>query len=174
MGGRVLIMMGGTKMGDLSVDELLAAIENDKIYLKIKIGSNRFTMDNHVPIHVHVVESAIPGVYKPDKGHCIHHVDNNPRNNTPRNLVLCESQEYHLLLHVRTRALKACGNANWRMCSYCKQYDAIEKLSVCYSHKGDKKYLQYRHAKCYSDYEKSRSRKAAKKMAKSLLEGVEI
>ncbi len=61
------------------------------------------------------------------KGNIIHHLDGNPRIDK-NNLVLCESQKYHLLLHTRLRAYKACGNPNWRKCHICKEYDAHENL----------------------------------------------
>ena len=37
---------------------------------------------------------------------------------------------YHMLLHQRIRALKACGHANWRKCKYCKEWDAPKNLSI--------------------------------------------
>ena len=38
-------------------------------------------------------------------------------------LVICESHEYHHLLHVRQRAYTACGHPAWRKCTFCKQWD---------------------------------------------------
>lgn len=63
----------------------------------------------------------------------VHHVDctKNPRSE----LVICQDAEYHHLLHLRTRALDACGNPNWRRCRYCGQHDAPENL-VSYSGRG--------------------------------------
>lgn len=39
------------------------------------------------------------------------------------NLVICNNKAYHLLLHVRYRALMACGHPTWRRCVICKKYD---------------------------------------------------
>ena len=43
-------------------------------------------------------------------------------------LVACEDQAYHLLLHRRERALKACGYKDWRKCHYCGKYDDLNNL----------------------------------------------
>lgn len=58
----------------------------------------------------------------------IHHIDGNPANNKNNNLVVCEDQAYHMLLHQRQRAYNACGHANWKKCKYCKQYDDPKNL----------------------------------------------
>lgn len=57
---------------------------------------------------------------------CVHHVDENPANNTPSNLVICPDAAYHKLLHRRTDALKATGNPNWKRCYICGSYSAPE------------------------------------------------
>jgi hypothetical protein len=53
----------------------------------------------------------------------IHHKDGNHHNNTLSNLVVCEDEAYHQLLHRRQKAFDTCGHANWRWCSFCKTYD---------------------------------------------------
>lgn len=58
----------------------------------------------------------------------VHHVNEDPTDNRPSNLVICENQAFHRLLHMRTRALKACGNANWTKCDLCKQYGPPETM----------------------------------------------
>lgn len=45
-------------------------------------------------------------------------------------IVICENRKYHALLHTRTRALRACGHANWRKCRFCKQWDKPESLYI--------------------------------------------
>ena len=78
--------------------------------------------------HVLVVEQAL-GKPLPSEA-VVHHVDGDPLNNNPKNLVVCPNQEYHMLIHRRQRALDACGHADWLKCKYCKQYDAVENLYV--------------------------------------------
>ncbi len=76
----------------------------------------------------------------------VHHVDGNKRNNENDNLIICEDSDYHRVLHVRERALRACGNPNWRKCSICKEYDASSNLY--YSKSGN----NYRHVRCHNKY----------------------
>jgi hypothetical protein len=78
--------------------------------------------------HVLVASEAL-GKAIPPKA-VIHHVNGDSHDNRPANLVVCENQEYHGLLHVRTRALEACGNANWLKCKLCKQWDDTKNLTV--------------------------------------------
>lgn len=58
----------------------------------------------------------------------VHHVNCDRSDNRPQNLVLCDSHEYHSLLHKRQRAYDECGNADYLNCRYCKQWDAPENL----------------------------------------------
>lgn len=78
--------------------------------------------------HVLIAERAI-GKPLPRRAQ-VHHVDEDRGNNKPSNLVICESSAYHQLLHLRTRALRACGHADWRRCHVCKEYDAPGSLKI--------------------------------------------
>lgn len=50
----------------------------------------------------------------------VHHVDEDTTNNAHRNLVICQDNAYHALLHQRTKALRAGGNPNTeRVCCTC-------------------------------------------------------
>jgi len=51
------------------------------------------------------------------KGAVNHH---HPSIKNATNLVICENDAYHKVLHQRMRALNACGHSNWRKCKYCK------------------------------------------------------
>lgn len=58
----------------------------------------------------------------------VHHHNENRSDNGPGNLVVCEDNAYHYLLHARMRAKAACGNANWKKCGICKEYDDPKNL----------------------------------------------
>lgn len=90
-------------------------------------GYTGFTRNgNRIFEHVEIAEKVL-GKKLPD-GVIVHHVDCDESNNTNKNLVICPDQNYHMLLHVRTRAYEACGNASWRKCKICKKHDDPKNL----------------------------------------------
>lgn len=102
--------------------------------------------------HILVAERAI-GRLLPD-GAVVHHINGVRTDNRPANLVVCEDQSYHSLLHVRAAALQACGNPSWRRCFRCKEW-------------GDPATLNSRnvHIECASAYERIRTeRRRAKRL----------
>lgn len=60
------------------------------------------------------------GRYLPNKAVIHHH--------TTEQLVVCENQAYHIFLELRTRALKNCGNVQFRKCLYCQRWDDPNNL----------------------------------------------
>jgi hypothetical protein len=64
----------------------------------------------------------------------VHHNDEDPTNLKHSNLVACEDQEYHMILHQRMRALVECGHASWLKCWICKKYDAPENVTINHKH----------------------------------------
>ena len=71
------------------------------------------------------VEQKIGRYLKPKEA--VHHHYNKDGSAT---LVLCPDKTYHSLLHIREEALRYCGHANWRKCTYCKQYDDLKNLII--------------------------------------------
>lgn len=80
----------------------------------------------YVPEHVLVAEGVL-GRYLP-AGAVVHHVNEQRADNRPINLVVCQNNAYHHLLHRRTRAFIACGRPSWRKCPFCKRYDSPDNL----------------------------------------------
>lgn len=78
----------------------------------------------------------------------VHHFDGTKNNDKNGNLVLCQDQAYHLLLHIRERAYRDCGNPNFLKCRICKKYDDPENLTIL-------KGRQY-HKKCAAEYQRNR------------------
>lgn len=82
----------------------------------------------HVYEHILVAERALGHSLPPQA--VIHHVNEITSDNRPSNLVICQDQTYHMLLHIRLRALKACGNAEFRKCTICQVYDDPNNLHI--------------------------------------------
>jgi len=80
----------------------------------------------------------------------IHHVNNKRADNSPGNLVICQDRSYHRLLHQRTLALKASGQANWLKCKYCGTYDDPKNMTV-----NAQKHRGY-HRSCAAEYQQNR------------------
>lgn len=75
--------------------------------------------------HVLVAERAL-GKRLP-RGAVVHHVDENPNNNDPSNLVLLQSQSEHMLLHAKKRILDAGGD--WRLDKVCGTCNTLKRKS---------------------------------------------
>lgn len=102
----------------------------------------RATPKGYVPEHILIVEKAMGKFLSPK--HKVHHFNEDTANNVNKNLVACEDQKYHLLLHRRKRALEACGHANYRKCGYCGQWDHPQNLEDSDKHP--------RHPECRREY----------------------
>lgn len=81
-----------------------------------------------VPEHRLVVERVL-GKVLPRHAQ-VHHWNGDSQDNRPCNLLVCQDNAYHMLIHARMRALEACGDPSWRRCTHCKVWDAPANLVV--------------------------------------------
>lgn len=102
---------------------------HQKGYLMIKkLGHPRADNRGYVFEHILLAEKIL-GKSLPQSA-CLHHLNGNPADNRPKNLVICQDNAYHKLLHQRTRAWQECGHANWRKCTICQQWDDPKNLYI--------------------------------------------
>lgn len=102
---------------------------NNRGYILIQQPNHpRATPKGYVPEHILIVEKAMGKLLS--SKHKVHHFDENTANNANINLIVCEDQKYHFLLHRRKRALEACGHANYQKCDYCGQWDDPKKFEM--------------------------------------------
>lgn len=117
-------------------------------------GHPREDPKGYVKEQILVAERAL-GKYLPP-GAIVHHVNEIKVDNSPGNLVICPDRSYHMLLHARLRAYRACGHAAWRQCKYCKSYDDLANLkSMGMGRHGG----GYAHAQCRRLYQQQQAKK---------------
>lgn len=118
---------------------------HQKGYLLIKMpGHIRADKRGYVFEHILVAENILG---KPlPTGACIHHNNEDKTDNQPENLVICQDNAYHKLLHLKMVALKECGHADWRKCKFCQQYDDPNNLYIAPNNKN------IRHRACWKTY----------------------
>src|SRR5205814_2944230 len=71
-----------------------------------RINGQRMLIQEHVLLAEKALGREMP------KGAEVHHLDGNYNNNTPANLVICESSQYHRLLEARLRQYRDTGSLN--------------------------------------------------------------
>lgn len=90
-------------------------------YILIRAMDHPRSMRGYVYEHILLAERAL-GRILPATAQ-VHHVNEIKSENTGGNLVLCENDAYHKLLHRRARAFNATGDANMMKCGFCKRWD---------------------------------------------------
>lgn len=90
-------------------------------YTMVRCVGHARAKKGYVLEHILVVEHAL-GQALP-VGAEVHHVNEVRSDNRGRNLVICENHAFHLLLHARMAAYRACGNPDARQCWLCRKWD---------------------------------------------------
>ena len=121
--------------------------------LALQPGHPRADSSGHVFEHILIVEKAL-GKPLPN-GAMVHHANGKRGDNSRGNHVVCQDQAYHLLLHQRMRALKACGHANWLKCRFCKNYDDPKNISISYR--------RTYHRSCSTEYKRKNRKKESRR-----------
>jgi hypothetical protein len=116
-------------------------IKRDGYILLWKPGHPRSDKYGYVREHIVIAEEAIK--HPLPSGAKVHHFNEQRDDNRNPNLVICEDQAYHRLLHARARAYFETGNPNMRNCVRCKQWDSVERFKPR-THNN----LSFRHSTC--------------------------
>lgn len=106
----------------------------------------RADRDGYVAEHILLAEIVLRKPLPPRA--VVHHVDGDTSNNDLRNLVICEDQSYHVLLHTRAKALASSIPGHYRRCCFCKQFDHPDNL---YHHESARRYF---HRECHNAHQR--------------------
>jgi hypothetical protein len=96
---------------------------DDRGYVHIWTGPHTTKLEHHI-----LAEKALGHALPP--GAVVHHVNENPSNNGPGNLVICQDDTYHKLLHARKRRLEDTGSFALKRCGRCGVVHPLESFSV--------------------------------------------
>lgn len=97
---------------------------NSEGYKRQMVRTQKYELEHRI-----LAESAL-GHSLPEKA-VVHHWDDNPANNTPSNLVICQDDAYHFLLHRRKRRLEDTGSLELKRCVICKSPKTLSEFYKC-------------------------------------------
>lgn len=97
-------------------------------YVYVNTGPNTDRLE-----HILIAEKALG--HKLPAGAVVHHWDENPSNNSPENLLICQDNSYHRLIHARMRRIKDTGSLDLKRCTICKQIKPLAEFHKCRNRK---------------------------------------
>jgi hypothetical protein len=109
-----------------------------------------FYNGEHIFQHIVIVEKIL-GKKLPE-GAVIHHINCNGLDNRNENLVVCQNQAYHNLLHTRMRAVCAGFPPYFLKCQHCKNFDDPKNMTS-YPHGKNKHHVF--HSSCGNEYKRN-------------------
>lgn len=107
------------------------------------IKSKRSKKDEHVEICEAVLGYPLPSNAQ------VHHANGIKHDNRKENLVICEDQMFHRLLHRRADALRNYGDVHALKCRFCKEWDMPDGMAIVKL----KKELRAYHRECRNRYD---------------------
>jgi hypothetical protein len=116
-------------------------------------GGYRLIRFNGASVYEHIHKAEIAINKKLPSIAVVHHVNGDKKDNRNTNLIICGSEKYHRLLHMRTNALNNGKPAHYRKCPFCKRYDDPSTMVKVGT-------ISYGHRKCANDDRKSRKQRS--------------
>lgn len=142
--------MAGSQRGDRNPRWAGGVVESEGYRFIALNGHPHTNARGYVREHILVAERALKK-YLPH-GAVVHHANGTRNDNRPDNLVICENESFHRLLHQRQRAYEATGNPEGVKCQRCKRWGLVGHGDmVAYK---DSPY----HLSCAAAYSKARRR----------------
>ena len=130
-------------------------VKTSQGYLKVYCPEHPHAYrDGYVLQHILIAEKAL-GSLLPTEA-VVHHANEDRSNNRGSNLVICENQAFHQLLHRRMKALKECGHADWRHCWVCDGWFPPDDPDIVIKHEGRFQQERIRHTPCRKQQDRKR------------------
>jgi hypothetical protein len=126
------------RYGDLNFRQRRANGEGQIYRGHFLITRNEKQVGEHVLIAERALGRPLP------KAAVVHHSNENGLDNRNSNLVICENQGYHNIIHGRLNAFKATGDPHKKPCRVCHQYDDRVNLT--------KNGTSHYHKSCNTEY----------------------